>query len=121
VNFRSNLVITDHLQPYIKEVLPEAAHIRADLHRARGETTTPIERSHVFTRDRLRTARGLKTVPTGQRFFEGFEAVHSLAHGHVRLERLGPGFPSAGATPHEWARAVVRAINALAARLRRAA
>jgi transposase-like protein len=117
-------IISDHHQPYIhavQEVFPDAEHVRTGLHRAHGETTKPIERSHVPTRDRLRAARGLKTVPTGQRFFEGFEAVQALAHGHVRLERLGIEYPSTGATPHERARAVVRAIAALGARLRRPA
>ena len=56
-----------------------------------------------------------------ERFFEGFEAVQARCHGHARLERLGLGSPSTGATPHERARAVVRAITALGARLRRAA
>jgi hypothetical protein len=32
-------------------VLPEAEHLRTGLHRATSETTKPIERSHVFTRD----------------------------------------------------------------------
>ena len=71
------------------------------------------------TRDRLRAARGLKTGPTGQRFFEGFEALQALARGHIHLARLGLGAPSAGATPHEQARMVVRAVDALGARLRR--
>jgi hypothetical protein len=48
--------------------VPTAVHIRSGLHRTTGETTTPIERSHVPTRDRLRSSRGLKTLRTGQRF-----------------------------------------------------
>ena len=71
-------VVGDHHQPYIKAVtttFPTACHIRTGLHRARGETTKPIERSHVATRDRLRGSRGLKTVPTGQRFLECFEGL----------------------------------------------
>src|SRR5262249_35484844 len=62
-------IVSDHHQPYIKAVantVPLARHIRTGLHRARGETTKPIERSHVATRDRLRGARWLKTVATGQ-------------------------------------------------------
>jgi hypothetical protein len=35
----------------VQEELPEAACVRTGLHRARGETTKPIERSHVATRD----------------------------------------------------------------------
>ena len=52
-------VISAHHQPYVKavqEVIPEAKHVQTGLHRARGETTTPIGRSHVFTRDRLRAS-----------------------------------------------------------------
>ncbi len=117
-------VMSDHHPPYlqaVQEVFPEATHIRTGLHRAHGETTKPIERSHVPTRDRLRAARGIKTLPTGQRFFEGFEAVQALSRGYVPLERLGLGCLSSRATPHERARAVVRAITALGVQLRRAA
>src|SRR6266511_889404 len=102
--WQPSLVISDYHQPYmraIQEVLPEAEHVRTGLHRASGETTKPIERSHVFTRDRLRAARGIKTLPTGQRFFEGFEAVQALSRGYVPLERLGLGCLSSRATPHE--------------------
>lgn len=112
-------VITDHHQPYIKavqQVVPEATHVRTGLHRARGETTKPIERSHVPTRDRLRAARGVKTLATGQRFFEGFEAMHALRRGHVDLSGLLPGqFPCR--SPHDRARAMVAAVCALGARL----
>ncbi len=117
-------LISDHHQPYIKavqEVFPAATHIRTGLHRARGETTKCIERSHVPTRDRLRSSRGVKTLATGQRFFEGFEALQALRRGHVHLERLVPGYRSAGATPQDRARAVAAAITLLGARLRQAA
>jgi putative transposase len=70
-------IITDHPQPYVKAVaavIPFARHVRTGLHRRRGHTTQSIERSHVPTRDRLRGTRGLRTVPTGQRFLESFEA-----------------------------------------------
>jgi len=115
-------VITEHHQPYVKAVatnFPAAKHTRTGLHRARGETTKPIERSHVPTRDRLRSSRGLKTVTTGQRFFEGFEVLHALHRGHVHLRDLVPDDNPADATPHAHARAVVVAVNALGARLRR--
>ena len=117
-------VISDHHQPYVKavqEVLPEADHVRTGLHRARGETTKPIERSHVFTRDRLRSSRGVKTLMTGQRFFEGFEARHALRRGHTRLTELLPGFDPAHATAHERVRAVAHAVTALGTRLTRMA
>jgi len=116
-------VISDHHQPYVRavqEVLPEAEHVRTGLHRARGETTKPIERSHVFTRDRLRGARGVKTLPTGQRFFEGFEgfeALHALRRGHTRLVDLVPGHDPARATVHQRVRAVAHAVTALGAAL----
>jgi transposase-like protein len=122
--WRPALVITDRHQPYIKavqEVLPEAQHVRTGLHRARGETTKPIERSHVFTRDRLRTARGVKTLATGQRFFEGFEARHALRRGHVCLADLVPGHDPAGATTHERVRMVAHAVTTLGTRLSRGA
>src|ERR671924_2398837 len=83
-------VITDRHQPYIKAVAttcPGAVHIRTGLHRARGQTTQAVERSHVPTRDRLRNSRGLKRTETGQRFLEGYEAVR-----HLRRE----GAPGAG-------------------------
>jgi putative transposase len=60
-------IITDHHQPYVKAVatvIPFVRHVRTGLHRRRGYTTQPIERSHVPTRDRLRGGRGLRTVCT---------------------------------------------------------
>ena len=74
-------IVTDHHQPYIKAVAaacPGALHIRTGLHRARGETTKSVERSHVPLRDRLRNSRGLKRTESGQRFLEGFEALRHL-------------------------------------------
>jgi putative transposase len=117
-------VVSDHHQPYVaavQEVLPQAQHVRTGLHRARGETTKPIERSHVPTRDRLRSSRGVKTLTTGQRFFEGFEALHAPKRGHVYMEELVPGYPPSGATPHQRARGTVAALQALGTRLTRAA
>ncbi len=115
-------VITDHHQPYIKGVAttcPGAKHTRTGLHRARGETTKAVERSHVPTRDRLRSSRGLKTLATGQRFFEGFEALQALHRGHVYLHELLPEYDPAAMTPHAHVRAVSVAVNALGAHLRR--
>ena len=94
--------------------------MRTGLHRARGETTKCVERSHIPTRDRLRSSRGLKTLATGQRFFEGFEAVQALGRGSIHLERLVPGYRPLGATPQDRARAVAAAITTLGSRLRRA-
>ena len=116
--WRPTQVISDHHQPYVKavqEVLPEAEHVRTGLHRARGETTKPIERSHVFVRDRLRASRGVKSLATGQRFFEGFEALHALRRGHACLAALVPDHDPARASPHQRVRAVARAVTALGA------
>ena len=84
-------VVTDHHQSYVKAVatvIPFARHVRTGLHRCRGYTTQPVERSHVPIRDRLRGTRGLRTVGTGQRFLESFEALHALRRGTVRLRTL---------------------------------
>ena len=108
------IVVSDHHQPDIaavQENFPEAAHVRTGLHRARGETTKCDECSHIATRDRLRSSRGPKPLATGQRFFDGFEAVYAPRRGHGRLERLVPGYryPPSDAPPHQRARAVVAA------------
>src|SRR5918912_2312927 len=92
-------VVTDHHQPYIKAVAttcPGALHIRTGLHRAHGETTKAVERSHVPTRDRLRNSRGLKWTETGQRFLEGFEAIRHLRRGGAP----GAGHLVPGPVPH---------------------
>jgi transposase-like protein len=117
-------VITDHHQAYVKAVgtvVPLARHIRTGLHRCRGETTQPIERSHVPTRDRLRCTRGLKTVHTGQKFLESFEALYALRHGSMKLRELVPGYQSRHASLHETVRAVVQAMEVLGTRLKKAA
>jgi len=88
-------VITDHHQPYVKavaSVIPFARHVRTGLHLRHGYTTQPVERSHVPTRDRLRSARGLRTVHTGQRFLESFEAFDALRRDTVKLRPLVPGY-----------------------------
>ncbi|MGH2350250.1 MAG: DDE-type integrase/transposase/recombinase [Chloroflexota bacterium] len=121
---RPRTIVTDKPPAYgraVRRHARRAVHVRTGLHRARGETTIPIERSHVPTRDRLRSSRGLPTLATGQRCFEGFEALHALRRGHIHLEPLVPGDAASGATRHQRARAVVRALQTLGARLRRAA
>jgi transposase-like protein len=117
-------VVSDHHQPYLKAVAttaPTARHIRTGLHRARGETTKPIERSHVATRDRLRGARGLKSVATGQRFLEGFEGLYALRRGYVKLRALVPIYQPTKASPHDTTRAVMIAINTLGTQMKKAA
>jgi hypothetical protein len=56
----------------------------------------------------------LKTVRTGQRFLEGFEAVQALRQDHVRLQRLVPGDRGRRGTSHDRTRTVVAAMRALA-------
>ena len=54
-------VISDHHQPHPKALaaaVPTARYIRTGLHHAKGQTTKPIERSHVATRDRLGAHEG---------------------------------------------------------------
>ena len=113
-----NEVVTDHHQPYIKAVAstcPGAHHIRTGLHRARGETTTTVERSHVPTRDRLRNSRGLKRTETGQRFLEGFEAIRHLRRGGAP----GTGHLVPGPARHIRVRQVASTIYVLGHNLRR--
>jgi len=117
-------VITDHHQPYVKAVatvIPLARHVRTGLHRRRGYTTQPVERSHVPTRDRLRGGRGLRTVRTGQRFLESFEAFYALRRGTVKLRPLVPRYRPTRASVHETARAIVIATDVLGTHLRKAA
>jgi IS6 family transposase len=116
-------IITDHHQPYVKAIqraVPTALHVRSGLHRASGETTKPIERSHVPTRDRLRSSRGLKTLRTGQRFLEGFECLRALRGGHIQLAELLPAFSgSVSASPQDHVRTVAAAVLVLSMRLNR--
>src|SRR5262245_1721451 len=117
-------VVTDHHQPYIaavQAVLPAARHIRTGLHRARGETTKPIERSHVATRDRLRSSRGLKPVATGQRVLAWFEGLQAVRRGHIKLRALVPRYQPTKASLHETTRAVMVALSVLGAQLKKAA
>jgi transposase-like protein len=109
-------VIPDHHQPYVMavtSVITLAHHVRTGLHRCCGYTTQPVERSHVPIRDRLRGTRGLRAVPTGQRFVESFEAFHALRRGTVKLRLLVPGYHPPRVSVHETTRAIVVAINIL--------
>ena len=117
-------VITDHHQPYVKAmatVLPFARHMHTGLHRRRGYTTQPVERSHVPTRDRLRGTRGLRAVPTGQKFLESFEALHALRRGRVKLRLLVPTYRPTHASEHEKVRTVIAALAVLGTQLKKAA
>jgi len=117
-------VITDHHQPSVKAgatVIPLARHVRTGLHRHCGYTTQPVERSHVPTRDRLRSTRGLRAVHTGQKFLESFEALHASRRGTVKLRALVPRYQPRWATVHETARAIVVAMDVLGAQLKKTA
>ena len=114
-------IITDHHQPYVKAIrrsVPTAVHIRSGLHCATGETTKPIERSHVPTRDRQCASRGLKTLCTPRRFLEGFECLRALRGGHIRLADLLPAF-SPSASRHDHVRTLAAAVLVLDMRLGR--
>jgi IS6 family transposase len=116
-----NVIVTDHHQPYIKAIqrtVPSAMHLRSGLHRVTGETTKPIERSHVPIRDRLRSSRGPKTLTTGQRFLEGFECLRALRGGHIRLADVVPSL-SASASRHDHLRNVAAAVLVLGLRVNR--
>jgi transposase-like protein len=117
-------IITDHYRPYIKAVdavIPLTHHVRTGLHRRLGYTTQPIERGHVPTHNRLRGARGLRTVYAGQKFLESFEALHALRRGMVKLRVLVPRYRPTHATEHEKVRAVMAAMEVLGNQLRKAA
>jgi len=117
-------IVTDHHQPYVRAArqnLPGSLHIRTGLHRLTGETTKPIERSHIATRDRLRASRGLKTTATGQRFLEGFEAVQALRRGMSLSGVWCLATDPSWATRGDHARAVAAAMVTLAAGLNKPA
>jgi len=80
--------------------------------------TTPIERSHVPMKDRLRSMRGLQSIRTGQRVAEGVERARAVRRGHV----AAPATLSAGdAGHHARARAAATTFLWLADGLRVAA
>jgi putative transposase len=123
-NVTPKAIITDHHQPYVKAVatvIPFARHVRTGLHRRRGYTTQPVERSHVPARDRLRGARGLRMIPTGQKFLESFEALHALRRGTVKLRALIPGYRPTHASEHEKVHTVITAMAVLGSQLKKAA
>jgi IS6 family transposase len=83
---RPKTVITDKHVSYRRAVRRRswrAAHVRTGLHRARGDTTKAVERSHVPVKDRLRAMRGLQSIATGQRLLEGIELAHAVHRAHL--------------------------------------
>jgi transposase-like protein len=109
-------VIPDHHQPSIRAVRaegPAAVPVRTGLHRARGETTKAVERSHVPIKDRLRPMRGLQSIASGQRVLEGIELAYALRRGHVQTATV-EGNPRRCQPPHARARAAAAIFTRLA-------
>jgi transposase-like protein len=120
---RPKVVITDKHPAFRRAVRRRswrAAHIRTGLHRARGETTKPVERSHVPIKDRLRPMRGLHSIVTGQGLVEGIELAHAIRRGHVHSSQV-PGARLLCLRPHDRVRQVVANFTWLALRLAQAA
>jgi transposase-like protein len=116
------VVITDKHASYRRAVRQRtwrAAHVRTGLHRARGETTKAIERSHVPVKDRLRPTLGLQSIATGQRLLEGFELANAIRRGHIGPDAVVSAAPRRRC-PHDRARAVVATFTWLAGRLAQA-
>ena len=112
---RPVLVVTDKHPAYRRAARRHARgarHVRTGLHRARGETTKPVERSHVPIKDRLRPMRGLQSMRTGQSVIETVEAMQALRRG------LHPGESPASLSAHERAREVAERVSQFAAALR---
>src|SRR5690348_9259251 len=78
-------------------------------------TPSPVERSHVPTRDRRRGTWGLRAVHAGQQFVESVEAFDALRRGTVKLRPLVPSYRPPQASRHEVTRAIVEAIDVLGA------
>jgi transposase-like protein len=117
---RPKVVVTDKHAAYRRAVRRRARHIRTGLHRARGETTKAVERSHVPVKDRLRAMKGLQSVATGQRLLEGIGLAHAIHRGHLEatVGSDGGGRPP---SPHDRARATAEAFTRLAITLTGAA
>jgi transposase-like protein len=115
---RPDHVVTDKHQAYVKAVRRHArcaVHTRTGLHRARGETTKAVERSHVPIKDRLRPMRGVQSVRSGQQLLEGIEAVQAVRRGDLGAL---PGAPPAGLRGAARARDEVATLHRLAGDLR---
>ena len=93
---RPHTVVTDKHPAYRRAVrrhARRATHIRTGLHRARGETTKPVERSHAPVKDRLRAMRGLQSFATGQCVLDAVEVMQAIRRGDWRSPV--PSFPTA--------------------------
>ena len=109
-------VVTDKHQAYVGAVrkhASEAMHVRTGLHRASGQTTKAIERSHLPIKDRLRPMRGLHSIATGQRLLEGIEITQAIRRGELRAT-IGDGDLAIKRCPYEAARETVEIFTSLA-------
>jgi transposase-like protein len=115
---RPKTVVTDKHPAYgraVRRHARRATHVRTGLHRARGETTKPVERSHATIEDRLRALRGLRSIASGQRVLEAIEGVQALRRGD--LCRV-PGGGAPALRPSARARYEAQILIAMAAELR---
>ncbi len=102
----------------IRDEVAGATHTRSGLRRKSGPDTTPIGRSHVPTKDRLRPMRGRQSIRTGQRIVAGVARARAVRQGHVAT----PAAPQdGGAGHHARARAAATTFLWLADGLRVAA
>ena len=109
-------VVTDKHQAYVEIVrkhASEAMHVRTGLHRASGQTTKAIERSHFPIKERLRPMRGLHSIATGQRLLEGIEVTQAIRRGELRAT-IGDGDLAIKRCPYEAARETVEIFTSLA-------
>ena len=109
-------VVTDKHQAYVGAVrkhASEAMHVRTGLHRASGQTTKAIERSHLPIKERLRPMRGLHSIATGQRLLEGIEITQAIRRGELRAT-IGDGDLAIKRCPYEAARETVEIFTSLA-------
>jgi IS6 family transposase len=114
--------ITDKHQAYVRAVRKhagEAVHVRTGLHRASGQPTKAIERSHVPIKERLRPMRRLFWIATGQRLLEGVEVAQAIRRGDLRVT-IGDSELSVKRCPYEAARNTVVIFMSLANGLRSA-
>ena len=102
-------VVTDKHHAYVGAVrkhASEAMHVRSGLHRASGQTTKAIERSHLPIKERLRPMRGLHSIATGQRLLEGIEITQAIRRGEL-WATIGDGELAIKRCPYEAARETV--------------
>jgi transposase-like protein len=112
-------VVTDKHQSYVGAVrkhASEAMHIRTGLHRASGQTTKAIKRSHLPIKERLRPMRELHSIVTGQRLLEGIEITQAIRRGELWATWATIGDRDLGIKryPYEAARETVEIFTSLA-------